>query len=132
MKDKGLILIVALLFSLGVVSGMIVQQHKVIEVNNINKAYKEEIGKRLDEIKKVKMENNNFRVILGAQTEVMKKAIKEIELRIKKLSKTHLIKTHENYIDVNLFFNSSLARINNYKHIEDKIRRKNKPSTNLN
>ena len=81
MKDKGLILIVALLFSLGVVSGMIVQQHKVIEVNNINKAYKEEIGKRLDEIKKVKMENNNFRVILGAQTEVMKKAIKEIELR---------------------------------------------------
>ena len=68
MKDKGLILIVALLFSLGVVSGMIIQQHKVIEVNNINKAYKEEIGKRLDEIKKVK-------------TEVMKKAIKEIELR---------------------------------------------------
>ena len=81
MKDKGLILIVALLFSLGVVSGMIIQQHKVVEVNNINKAYKEEIGKRLDEIKKVKMENNNFRVILGAQTEVMKKAIKEIELR---------------------------------------------------
>ena len=81
MKDKGYILIIVLLFSLGVVSGMIVQQHKVIEVNNINKAYKEEIGKRLDEIKKVKMENNNFRVILGAQTEVMKKAIKEIELR---------------------------------------------------
>ena len=81
MKDKGYILIVVLLFSLGVVSGMIVQQHKVMEVNNINKAYKEEIGKRLDEIKKVKMENNNFRVILGAQTEVMKKAIKEIELR---------------------------------------------------
>jgi len=81
MKDKGYILIVVLLFSLGVVSGMIVQQHKVVEVNNINKAYKKEIGKRLDEIKKVKMENNNFRVILGAQTEVMKKAIKEIELR---------------------------------------------------
>ena len=81
MKDKGYILIIVLLFSLGVVSGMIVQQHKVMEVNNINKAYKEEIGKRLDEIKKVKMENNNFRVILGAQTEVMKKAIKEIELR---------------------------------------------------
>ena len=81
MKDKGYISIIVLLFSLGVVSGMIVQQHKVIEVNNINKAYKEEIGKRLDEIKKVKMENNNFRVILGAQTEVMKKAIKEIELR---------------------------------------------------
>ena len=81
MKDKGYILIIVLLFSLGVVSGMIIQQHKVMEVNNINKAYKEEIGKRLDEIKKVKMENNNFRVILGAQTEVMKKAIKEIELR---------------------------------------------------
>jgi len=81
MKDKGYILIIVLLFFLGVVSGMIVQQHKVIEVNNINKAYKEEIGKRLDEIKKVKMENNSFRVIIGAQTEVMKKAIKEIELR---------------------------------------------------
>ena len=81
MKDKGYFLIVALIFSIGVVTGMILQQHKVIEVNNINKAYKEEIGKRLDEIKKVKTENNNFRVILGAQTEVMKKAIKEIELR---------------------------------------------------
>jgi len=81
MKDKGYILIIVLLFFLGVVSGMIVQQHKVIEVNNINKAYKEEIGKRLDEIKKVKMENSSFRVIIGAQTEVMRKAIKEIELR---------------------------------------------------
>jgi len=81
MKDKGYILIIVLLFFLGVVSGMIVQQHKVIEVNNINKVYKEEIGKRLDEIKKVKMENSSFRVIIGAQTEVMKKAIKEIELR---------------------------------------------------
>jgi len=81
MKDKGYILIIVLLFFLGVVSGMIVQQHKVIEVNNINKVYKEEIGKRLDEIKKVKMENNSFRGIIGAQTEVMKKAIKEIELR---------------------------------------------------
>ena len=81
MKDKGLILIVALLFSIGVVSGMIIQQHKVIEVNNINKAYKEEIGKRLDEIKKVKIENNNYKVIIGTQTEVMRKAIKEIELR---------------------------------------------------
>jgi len=81
MKDKDLILIVALLFSLGVVSGMIAQQHKVNEVNNINKAYKEEIGKRLDEIKKVKTENNSYKVIIGAQTEVMRKAIKEIELR---------------------------------------------------
>jgi hypothetical protein len=81
MKDKGYILIIVLLFFLGVVSGMIVQQHKVIEVNNINKVYKEEIGKRLDEIKKVKMENSSFRVIIGAQTEVMRKAIKEIELR---------------------------------------------------
>jgi len=81
MKDKDLILIVALLFSLGVVSGMIAQQHKVNEVNNINKAYKEEIGKRLDEIKKVKTENNSYKVIIGAQTEVMRKAIQEIELR---------------------------------------------------
>jgi len=40
MKDKGYILIIVLLFFLGVVSGMIVQQHKVIEVNNINKVYK--------------------------------------------------------------------------------------------
>ena len=27
------------------------------------------------------MENNSFRVIIGTQTEVMRKAIKEIELR---------------------------------------------------
>ncbi|MEK9770660.1 MAG: hypothetical protein VW683_17255, partial [Betaproteobacteria bacterium] len=81
MKDKGYFLIVLLIFLIGLVTGMIVQQHKIAEVNNINKAYKEEIGKRLDEIKKVKIENNNYKVIIGAQTEVMRKAIQEIELR---------------------------------------------------
>ena len=55
---------------------------KIIEnLQNENKAYKEEIGKRLDEIKKVKTENNSYKVIIGAQTEVMRKAIQEIELR---------------------------------------------------
>ena len=90
MKDKDLILIIALLFSLGVVSGMIAQQHKVNEVNNINKAYKEEIGKRLDEIKKVKTENNSYKVIIGAQTEVMRKAIKEIEIAEKNGGADHI------------------------------------------
>lgn len=81
MKDKGQYLIVVLVFLFGLVTGMIFQQHKVIRAHEVNKAYKEEILKRYDEIKEIKKENINLKIVVKAQSEIMEKAIKEIEVR---------------------------------------------------
>ena len=63
-------------------------------------------------------------------TKASEKEIKEAFIKSIKQTKKETKKNDQINYFFKLFFNSSLARINNYKHIKNKIGRKNQSSTN--